>query len=514
MKPPRVSVITPVFNPVLSELRQCLKSTKSDQVEHILSLDGLANVKNLRKLKRLAKRYGAKLEISENQRGISAASNKAASVANGEFLVFLDQDDFFVKNWAGPLFEVMGEHDFVYSDSFIADVNGRPLHRVIKPSWSPVRLIFNMYAVHFMAVRKAVFESIGGFRSEFDGSQDHDLALRVSRVTKRVKQIEMPLYHWRESEASTASNPGNKTWAFDAGLAAAQEHISSLAPGATLEKVEDFPGALRAKFTERKKPVSIVIPTAFKSTASGSSYVDLLAKSLLPFLRPEIGDEIVLVHGGETESEFVSSSTLRDAIPVVSVRDDENFNFSRRCNIGFEVAENEHVLLLNDDIEFGDQNPFDSLFGLLSLPNVGIVGALLVFPDYTIQHGGHAFTAGNPHHAHYQASSIREGLMDLVIDHEVVGVTGAFMFQLKSTWKAVGGFTSMLPLNYNDVDYCQKVRTLGFSIIQGNSVTAIHHESVTRESKIEDWELATIRERWPEILKVDEFSTNQSHTLS
>jgi GT2 family glycosyltransferase len=103
--------------------------------------------------------------------------------------------------------------------------------------------------------------------------------------------------------------------------------------------------------------------------------------------------------------------------------------------------------------------------------------------------------------------------MDLVIDHEVVGVTGAFMFQLKATWKAVGGFTTTLPLNYNDVDYCQKVRTLGFSVIQASSVSAIHHESVTRESKIEDWELATIRSRWPEILKVDEFSTTQSHTL-
>jgi GT2 family glycosyltransferase len=513
MNTPRISVITPVFNPVMSELRHCLKSTKSEGVEHILTLDGKSNVKNLRQLKRMAQRYGARLEISDDQQGISSASNKAASVAKGEFLVFLDQDDFFVKNWPGPLFEVMGEYDFVYSDSFIADANGRPLHRVIKPTWSPVRLIFNMYAVHFMAVRKAVFESIGGFRSEFDGSQDHDLALRVSGVTQRIKQLELPLYHWRQSQASTASNPENKTWAFDAGLAAAQEHINLLAPGARIEKIDEFPGALRATFTERQKPVSIVIPTAFRANASGSSYVDVLAKSVLPFLRSELGDEIILVHGGENESEFISSSLLREGTKVVSVRDDQEFNFSRRCNIGFEIAENEHVLLLNDDIEFGNESPFNSLFGLLSLPNVGLVGALLVFPDYTVQHGGHAFTAGNPHHAHYEASSLREGLMDLVIDHEVVGVTGAFMFQLKATWKAVGGFTTTLPLNYNDVDYCQKVRTLGFSVIQASSVSAIHHESVTRESKIEDWELATIRSRWPEILKVDEFSTTQSHTL-
>jgi GT2 family glycosyltransferase len=97
--------------------------------------------------------------------------------------------------------------------------------------------------------------------------------------------------------------------------------------------------------------------------------------------------------------------------------------------------------------------------------------------------------------------------MDLVVDHEVVGVTGALMFQLKSTWEAVGGFCPEFPLNYNDVDYCQKIRTLGYSIIQANSVTAIHHESVTREPVIEDFETSLIRQRWPDTLQSDVYST-------
>jgi GT2 family glycosyltransferase len=97
--------------------------------------------------------------------------------------------------------------------------------------------------------------------------------------------------------------------------------------------------------------------------------------------------------------------------------------------------------------------------------------------------------------------------MDLVVDHEVVGVTGALMFQLKSTWETVGGFSPQFPLNYNDVDYCQKVRTLGYSIIQANSVTAIHHESVTREPIIEDFEANLIRQRWPDFLFMDNYTT-------
>lgn len=507
----KISVITPVFKPVFSELRHCLKSARAPQVEHILCLDGLENVTSLRKLKKLSKKYGAELVIAQKQSGISNASNKAASVAKGEFLVFLDQDDFLAKNWQAPLLQVLDDQDFLYSDSFLADVNGRPFHRVRKPAWSPIRLIFNMYAVHFMAVRKTLFDSIGGFRSEFDGSQDHDLALRVSRETNRVKHLDLPLYHWRESLASTASNPENKKWAFDAGLAAAQEHLQGFSKEATLEKIEDFPGGLRAKFKARSKPVSIVIPTAFKSNSAGVPYVDSLVASLKAFLKPELGDEIVLIHGGEEPTTLIKNLQLENKINIVNVMDDSPFNFSRRCNIGFELGKNEHILLLNDDVEFGSQDPFDSLFGLLGLPNVGLVGGLLAFPDFTVQHGGHTFTAGNPHHVHYGARSLRFGLMDLVLDHEVVGVTGALMFQLKSTWKSVGGFTTALPLNYNDVDYCQKIRTLGFSIIQANSVVAIHHESVTRVSKVEKWELEIMKRRWPEAMNVDEFSTTESH---
>jgi GT2 family glycosyltransferase len=292
---------------------------------------------------------------------------------------------------------------------------------------------------------------------------------------------------------------------------AAQEHLQLLSQGAKLEKIEGFPGALRARFSERQDPVSIVIPTAFKRNPLRTHYVDLLIRSLVPFIRTDLGDELILVNGGEEKSAYVKE-LLNDArFRVVCVTDNDRFNFSQRCNIGFLTARNQHVLLLNDDVEFGSENPLNSLFGILSLPDVGLVGGLLSFPDYKVQHGGHAFTGGNPHHIHYGANSLKFGLMDLVVDHEVVGVTAALMFQLKSTWQAVGGFTTSLPLNFNDVDYCQKIRSLGFSIIQANSVLAIHHESVTREPEVKEWELTTIRQRWPEAIKVDSFSTTQRH---
>jgi GT2 family glycosyltransferase len=465
-------------------------------------------VKSFEKLKRLAKKYGAKLVLSESQGGISTASNLAAASAIGEFLVFLDQDDFLEEQWWKPLHATIENADFIYSDSFHADSSGNVISTQRKPAWSPTRLIFNMYATHFMAVRRSVFEKVGGFRSEFDGSQDQDLALRISRITDRFSHVPIPLYTWRQSKVSTLSNPQNKEWAYSSGARVAQDHLQNFDSGATSERMLGFhQGAIRGKFTERAKPVSVVVPTAFSGDKSDITWAEKLFVSLESFLKFELGDEIIFVHGGEDDGGLMNRVRGASSRPVYSVVDSEPFNFSRRVNIGFEIAKNEHVLLLNDDIEFGSENPMDSLFGLLDLPNVALVGGLLTYPDFSIQHSGHAFKDGAPKNFGFQIRNLNLGVFDLLVDREVVGVTGALMFQRKSTWKAVGGFTTALPLSFNDVDYCQKVRGLGYSIIQANSVTAIHHESVTREAIDEDWEYEFINRRWFDVLSNDRYST-------
>jgi GT2 family glycosyltransferase len=237
-------------------------------------------------------------------------------------------------------------------------------------------------------------------------------------------------------------------------------------------------------------------------------YVELLIRSLEHFLRVDLGDEILVVSGESDEGNLPSQLANRIKVPIVNVVDNLEFNFSRRCNIGFFTARNDHVLLLNDDLEFGSDNPFDQLFGLLSLPNVGLVGGLLVFPDYSIQHGGHVFNENRlPSHAFHTGRTLEHGLYDLVIDHEVVGVTGALMFQLKSTWNAVGGFSAKFPLSFNDVDYSLKIRSLGFSVIQANSVTAFHFESTTREPIAEHWETEFLMSRWYDSLGFDGYSS-------
>ena len=504
----RFSVVTPVFNPDFRELQDCLSSAQGPQVEHILCLDGRSNVASISKLKKLAKKYGAKIVVNETQGGISSASNMAAQSASGEFLVFLDQDDFFEEQWWKPLVETIDGADFIYSDSFHADSAGNVISLKRKPKWSPTRLVFNMYATHFMAVRRSVFEKVGGFRGEFDGSQDHDLALRISRITTRFKHIPIPLYSWRKSKFSSLENPQNKEWAYSAGERAAQDHLRNYDALATSERLSEFhPGAIRGVFSERTEPVSIVVPTAFGMDTSGVAWAERMFLSLEPFLKPELQDEVIFVHGGERSSGLIERIRESTSTSVLSVFDHNPFSFSRRVNIGFELAKHEHVLLLNDDIKFGSENPMNTLFGLLKLPNVGLIGGLLTYPNFSIQHGGHTFVKGAPKHFGFGVGNTNFGLFDLTVDREVVGVTGALMFQLKSVWRAVGGFTTALPLSFNDVDYCQKIRSLGYSIIQANSVKAIHHESVTREAIDEDWEYDFINARWLDSLSHDGFSS-------
>jgi GT2 family glycosyltransferase len=134
------------------------------------------------------------------------------------------------------------------------------------------------------------------------------------------------------------------------------------------------------------------------------------------------------------------------------------------------------------------------------------VGGLLTYPDGSIQHGGHTFVSKWPTHVGWGEGLDNPMSLDLVVDHEVVGVTGALMFQLKANWKAVGGFAQSFPLNFNDVDYCQKIRTLGYSVVQANSVTAVHLESATRNPIVKDWEKDRLSARWGFEMSSDRYS--------
>jgi GT2 family glycosyltransferase len=508
MTAPIVSVITPVYRPVLSELRKCLSSARHENVEHILVIDGVENATKQHKVMHLAEQYGATVIVRTANGGISQATNDGVAASHGEFVLFLDQDDYLEKHWF-RMFEIAAETaDFVYSDAYVVSKRGRILARLLKPDWSPTRLANNMYACHFFAVRRELFDKVGGMRQEFDGAQDHDIALRISRETSRCVHIPHPLYNWRQSAASTAANPDNKPWAFDAGVAAAQEHIDHLGLSAKVEPIHGSPGCYVSVFSPRVDPISVAVPTAFgKGEGTSRTFIEMLLLSLRGHLGTVPGDEVVLVSAGEDTTGILDGLQKKVDFPITHIVDRSPFNFSARCNIAIDACSNELNLLLNDDIEFTAATSLDQLVGNLKQQGVGLVGALLTYPDGSVQHAGHRYNFA-PTHAYYQLPNRRAALGELVIDREIDGVTGALFLQQKSVWREVGGFNENFPLNYNDVDYCLKVRALGYRIIQVNSTEAFHHESQTRETAVLQEEMDRLFARWPYSFTADTYTRN------
>lgn len=504
---PLVTVVTPIYQPDFRALEVCLRSVQNPSVEHLLILDGSENANNLSRLKRLVRRYKARLMTNADHGGISIATNAGFEAATGDFLLLLDQDDFLEDYWFSAFEIASSNADVIYSDTATRGPDGDILHLFKKPDWSPTRLLFNMYISHFFAFKRSLLAKVGGLNPAFDGAQDHELALRICNVAERVEHIPLPLYNWMASETSTATNSESKPYAYESGLVASQEGLNLNGVNAVSTKSEDFPGAFIPVFEKRKEPVSIVIPTAFSRDFAGYSSLQTCIESLVREIGLHPQDELVIVHGGEDDFGLLKTISEKLTSQIIVVADDADFNFSHRCNLGIMQASNSAILLLNDDIELKSPGALNTVVGYLNKQNVGLVGGLLLYPDMSIQHSGHVYN-DTPGHAYYRNPSQIGGFFDLVIDREVSGVTGALMGFRKELWATIGGFNEAFPMNFNDVDFCQKVALLGYSTIQANSVVALHFESLTRDPAVKSWEIDLMLSRWRFYFTSDKFTKN------
>ena len=504
----KISVVTPIFKPNLEQLEDCLASVKvNGLVEHLLGIDGPDALDEPISFHQLAEKYSAKVTQTPTHAGISSATNAAASIASGNLLLFLDQDDFLVGEWQKEVLPFADNKDIVYSDRHTAAEDGSLIADQIfrKPTWSPIRLMGNMYISHFFAIRRELFIQLGGMRTQFDGSQDHDLALRALEANPDVKHIPLPLYAWRQSQTSTALNPAAKSYAVDTGLSAVNQYHKRSNDSLETVRHDVYPGFYIHKYPKRELPLSIVIPTAFGLHLDGIPIMRYLINSLTSELNHK-GDELVIVSSGEDDQgEMDRISNLMDC-RLTHLIDNEPFNFSRRVNLGAIQAINETILFLNDDVEFTSNNPLDALMYMSQQDQIGAVGAQLLFPDGSLQHAGHAYYKLGAHHPYYLTRDFSQHFGDLILDREVSGVTAACLMMKKSIWKEVGGFTQHLPSNYNDVDFCLKIRDAGYSVVLLNSVVATHYESTTRDPELRDWEVSFIRHRWAHRIWLDKFT--------
>jgi GT2 family glycosyltransferase len=502
---PLVSVLTAAYETAPDLLRRCLRSVESQtepRWEHIVVDDGSASTEVARITADAARRDARVRPVRlDANRGIVAASSRALSEARGTYVALLDHDDELVPRSLQAMvaaLEARPEAVMAYSDHALLRVDGRVASPAYKPDWSPERLRGNNYITHLVVARRDAVLRVGGFREGTDGSQDHDLVLRLGELGE-VLHVPEVLYRWRESPASVATATANKPWAFDAGVRAVHDHCERVGIAATVER-SAVDGVYRV---HRQVPVpaplvSVVIPTRGSSGAVwgvGRVHVVEAVRSMMErsTYRPV---EFVVVADSVTPDEVLDElrAIAGDALSVVPF--DEPFNFSAKINRGVAAAAGELLLVLNDDTELIEPGSVDEMVGLALEPGVGLVGAKLLFEDGTLQHAGHVYP-GLVTHALLGFDGDHPGPNHMaLLVRECSGVTAAAAMITRERFDAVGGFDEAYPSNFNDVDLSLRLRAAGLRNLWTPHAVWYHLESATRVPTTTDAERDRLLGQW------------------
>lgn len=526
---PLVSVLTPVFDVPSELLTECVQSVLAQTYpnwEHILVDDGSRAPHIRGQLERMAMSDPRiRVAFREHNGGICAASSDALRLARGEWIALLDNDDTLAPD---ALLEMLSAIDnasnceWAYSDFVLQREDGALCSPFFKPDFSPARLMNQMYLNHLQLMRRSAVVAVGGFRQGFDGSQDHDLALRMAeRATdRRVSPLHVPkvLYHWRIRPGSTADDYAAKPYAMHAGASALRTALVRRGLAVATDGQDGrqscsvpvtpgrAPGIYRVDYRARTSPtVSIVIPFRDKWSMTSRCIYSVLSRSTYRNI------ELVLVDNASSEpTTHAGIRRLLDARPnSVSVRDDSPFNHSALCNKGAAAATGSILLFLNNDTLVESPDWLERMLAHAEMPDVGAVGCKLLFANGDIQHGGLILgiggVAGSAHKGGHRDSLGYWG--DLVCDREVSAVTGACMMLRRSVFESVSGFDSTeFPTSYNDVDLCLRVRATKLRNIYTGHAELFHFESRTRRRDPLDSEYAArMQTRWGEALRNDPY---------
>ncbi len=512
---PRFSVLVPVYNTDPAHLRECLESVRRQIYpgwELSIADDGSTAAGTIAVLDEFRSDPQITIVRLPQNAGIAAASNAALAAATGDFVALLDHDDVLAPE---ALFEVARllndarSADVIYSDEDKLDAAGVRCDPHFKPDWSPEHLRSTNYVCHLMVVRAALARDVGGFRPGFEGAQDYDLALRLSERTTRICHVPRVLYHWRKTPGSTAASGLAKDWAVDAGARALADHArragfdADVLPGPA-------PGLYRLRHRLAGRPlVSVVIPTAGHTRQVNGESVDLLVRGLQSIERASTYDrrEIVIVTGGSLPERI---ETFLAGVPHVRVRDagSESFSFSRRINLGVAQSRGEHVILLNDDVEVLSAGWIEALLEFSQQPDIGAVGARLTYPDGRLQHVGLVLgVCGVAAHAFHRFPGSTPGHgASALIARNYSAVTAACMMTRRDVFERVGGFDVRYPLDFNDIDYCLRIRRAGYRIVYTPEARLTHYEAATSGARV--WngaEAATFRREWADACDNDPY---------
>ncbi|HSV39673.1 MAG TPA: glycosyltransferase [Nocardioidaceae bacterium] len=502
---PLFSVVTPVYDPPIEVLTATIESVRAQTFPdwELVLVDDCSPNDEVREVLRRFAALDHRISVIERAENghIVAASNDGLAKARGTFIALLDHDDLLTPHALERNARAIARHedvDYLYSDEDNIGANGKVTSTFRKPDWSPERLRGQNYCCHLSVLRADLVREVGGFREGLEGSQDHDLILRVTERARRVVHIPDVLYHWRAVPGSVALDRNAKPYAFEAGRRAVQDQLDRLGIGGTVSINQHNWYTIQRQLPAERR-VSIIIPTRGSSSVVwGRRRVHVVecVRSALAHTRHE-NLEIVVVYDGPTPPRVLQElrEIVGDRLVLVPFR--EKFNYSRKVNIGALASSGDRLVLLNDDIEVRSEDWLETLVAPLEEPEVGLTGAKLFFSSTAVQHAGLAFSGGGYYHPFRLAAADDPGPFGaLVLNREVSGVTAACLGVRRETFLSAGGFTEHLPQNYNDVDFNLKVRHLGNRVLFVAECQLFHFESQTRNAPVAREEAFFIHGRW------------------
>ncbi|MCJ2138122.1 glycosyltransferase family 2 protein [Methylobacterium sp. J-026] len=526
--PPLISVLMPVHDPDPKVLRAALASLSAQLYPHweLCVVDDASTRPAIPKILARAAEADPRIRVlTRPENGhIARATNDALGLARGVACAFMDHDDALTEDALYQVARALRRAPdlvLIYSDEDKIDGRGRRFDPHFKAAFDRELLYAQNYINHLTVVRTEALRAVGGLRPGFEGSQDHDLLLQLTDGLDpaRIRHIPRVLYHWRAAQGSGTFSDRSLARAEAARLRALEEIVAPW--GGRAEAGPNGFNRLIRPLPEPPPRVSAIIPTRDRAELLSVTLDGLLAATDYPDI------EVIILDNDSREPETTALfARYRDDPRVRVVPVPGAFNFSDLSNRGAAAATGPILLFLNNDIEVLEPGWLTEMVRHAVRPEIGAVGAKLLYPDRTIQHGGIVLGIGGvAGHSHLGVADADPGYFcRMVIAHEVSAVTGACLAMRADIFAQVGGFdAAALKVAFNDVDLCLKVRRAGYRIVWTPFAKLIHHESKSRgaedtpeKQKRFEGEVLTMLDRWGPELRADPYyninlSRNSAH---
>lgn len=486
---PLISIVVPTYQTPIPFLKDMIDSVRKQSYEKWElciadgSLNGDENDTKVIRVREELNRYSMedkriKVVYLEENQGIAENTNQALALATGEYIGLFDHDDMLTPDALYEIVKAINDYDYdvLYTDEDKISEDSHDYKKpVFKPDYSPELLCANNYITHFFVAKKSIVDRLGGFRKEYDGSQDYDFIFRCVELAKKVGHVSKVLYHWRMHGGSVAGDPTSKMYAYDAGKKAIQSHYERVGIQANVKHMERL-GLYHTEYKMIKQPLISVI-----------------------------------VYGEDDEKKKRCSWFKRKDYSNLEILASAGINVEE-INALAEKARGSYLFFVSENLESVERDALQQMAGVLQIQNVGAVSGKVIGRKHTVEDAGVVFrTNGDLCKANYGIGDCDYGDMfraKVMSNYSILSLN-CFMTH-KNTFEELGRFNKHFSLSFAAADYCLKLRMHGKRCVMQASTVWESKDSM-KTGIINDEERERFYKEWQEVLRMGDSYYNSNY---